>query len=88
MITAVTASFIAVSKVGQSPAHNGPSAVGLSCRPLMNAWLFSGGVKVRNASIASWLWRLGMLAPSSLIGACVSADQRRQLEALAEQAGG
>ena len=39
----------------------------------MNAWLFAGGVKVRNASMASWLWRLGMLAPSSLIVAWVSA---------------
>ena len=46
LITAVTASFIAVSNAGQSPVQSGPSAVGESCSPLMNAWLFWGAYVV------------------------------------------
>ena len=63
LMTAVTAPSITSSNFGQSPAHSGPSAVGESARPLMNAWLFSGGVKPRKASMAASLLRLGMLAP-------------------------
>ncbi len=47
--------------------------MGLSARPLRKAWLLAGGVKVRKASRASWLTRLGMLAPRAAILPCVSA---------------
>ena len=61
----MTAGPMMASYSGQEPAQSGPSVAGLLARPLRKAWLLSGGVKVRNVSRASWLTRLGTLAPSS-----------------------
>jgi len=60
-----------LSYSGQEPAHSGPSVTGLSASPLRKAWLLAGGVKVRKASKASWLTRLGMLAPKAATSPCV-----------------
>ena len=65
--TAVTAGPITASNSGQLPAHRGPSVAGLRAKPFRNAWLLAGGEKVRNASSASWLTRLGTFAPNSAI---------------------
>ena len=71
--TAVTAGPMTASNSGHESAHNGPSVSGSLAKPFKNAWLFSGGVKVKKASNASWLTRLGTLAPSEAILPCVSA---------------